>query len=183
MKTSTTRTGMAYPFLPEASPRKPMDRILEFEEPIEDLEGVVITPPKKDALPLVLEENPDGEIQETLEHREVQPVGDQQPLVVKTPADKWTASGSVILQEVWPRGHLQDPSLDHGKQRGGLRVATFHQQGPRPRTLILLTTDLSRVVTKSVPGAFESLVSLQTGQWTPNQRKKIPSCHHLRQIA
>ena len=75
------------PLLPEASPRKPMDRILEFEEPIEDLEGVVITPPKKDALPLVLEENPDGEIQETLEHREVQPVGDQQPLVVKTPAD------------------------------------------------------------------------------------------------
>ena len=64
-----------------------MDRVLEFEGPIEDLEGVVITPPKKDALPLVLEENPDGEIQETLEHREVQPVGDQQPLVVKTPAD------------------------------------------------------------------------------------------------
>ena len=75
------------PLLPEASPRKPMDRVLEFEEPIEDLEGVVITPPKKNALPLVLEENPDGEIQETLEHREVQPVGDQQPLVVKTPAD------------------------------------------------------------------------------------------------
>ena len=75
------------PLLPEASPRKPMDRVLEFEGPIEDLEGVVITPPKKDALPLVLEENPDGEIQETLEHREVQPVGDQQPLVVKTPAD------------------------------------------------------------------------------------------------
>ena len=76
------------PLLPEASPRKPMDRSLEFEEPLEDLEGVVVTPPKKDALPLVLEENPDGEIQETLEHQEDQPVGAQQPLVVKTPADK-----------------------------------------------------------------------------------------------
>ena len=72
------------PLLPEASPLKPMDRSLEFEEPLEDLEGVVVTPPKKETLPLVLEENPDGEIQETLEHQEDQPAGAQQPWLVKT---------------------------------------------------------------------------------------------------
>ena len=76
------------PLLPEASPLKPMDRSPEFEEPLEDLEGLVVTPPKKETPPLVLEENLDGEIQETLEHQEDKPAGAQQPLLVKTPADK-----------------------------------------------------------------------------------------------
>ena len=76
------------PLLPEASPRKPMDRRLEFEEPLEDLEGVVITPPKKETLPLILEENPEGEIQETLEHQADHAAGAQQPGLPKTPADK-----------------------------------------------------------------------------------------------
>ena len=48
------------PVLPEASPLKTMDRL-------EDVEGVVVTP-SKESLPLVLEENTEGNIQETLEH-------------------------------------------------------------------------------------------------------------------
>ena len=168
------------PLLPEASPRKPMDRVLEFEGPIEDLEGVVITPPKKDALPLVLEENPDGEIQETLEHREVQPVGDQQPLVVKTPADMLGP----------PNGPLRVVSSSRKSGPGGtfkIHLLTTENKGVgcgwQPSINKAQDLNLSRVVIKSVPGAFGSLVSLQTGQWTPNQRKKTPSCHHLRQIA
>ena len=75
------------------------------------------------------------------------------------------------------QGALSWPRKIKGWVAGGNLPST------RPRTLILLTTDRSLVVTRSAPGAFESLVSLQTGQWTPNQRKKTQSCHHLRQIA
>ena len=50
---------------------------------VEDLEGVVITPPKEN-LPLVLEETLEGDIQETLE----KPPAQQQDLPAKTPADR-----------------------------------------------------------------------------------------------
>ena len=70
------------PTLPEASPLKTKERALEFAGSLEEVEGVIVTPPKE-TLPLVLEENLDGNIQETLEH----PPEPQQALPAKTPAD------------------------------------------------------------------------------------------------
>ena len=71
------------PTLPVVSPLKTKERLeLETVGSLEELEGVVVTPPKEN-LPLVLEENLAGDIQETLE----QPTEPQQALPAKTPAD------------------------------------------------------------------------------------------------
>ena len=71
------------PPLPEASPLKTKERLeLETVRSLEELGGVVITP--KENLPLVLEENLEGDIQEALE----KPSEPQQELPAKTPADK-----------------------------------------------------------------------------------------------
>ena len=67
----------------EASPLKSRERALEFAGSLEEVEGVIVTPPKE-TLPLVLEENLGGNIQETLEH----PPEPQQALPAKTPAHK-----------------------------------------------------------------------------------------------
>ena len=69
--------------LPEAGPLKTRDRALEMDSSFEEVEGVIVTPPKE-SLPLLLEENSAGNIQETVE----QPREPQQPSTVKTPADK-----------------------------------------------------------------------------------------------
>ena len=146
------------PTLPEASPSKTKERLeLETVGSLEELEGVVVTPPKQN-LPLVLEENLEGDIQETLE----KPPEPQQELPTKTPADRLGP----------PNGPLRVVSSSRKSGPGGtykIHLLTTENKavGCGWQPSIDKAQDLNPLDHRSEPQDF--LASPQTGQWTEAQ--------------